>query len=281
MTVAIYELEPHSTADVQAFERCYGLSTAVTNVTVDGGPGTGYGSGEAALDIEDVAALAPGAQHPRLPGPEQHTQRRRLRTARHDEPDRRRRPRPCRETSWGVCEATLTSTAAALENRIFQADGHPGPDDAGRVRRLRLRGLLVPGDIGRPEHKHDTRRRRPGQPARRHRRRRHRPADRWHRRPDRLERLPGRTVDNTALRQRSRRRRVRRRRLPALDDAGVAVGRRGDTAGRCVDRVLRLLPGGARRVGRRRARHRLRRLLPRWLGGARRDQRRARRCGPP
>jgi subtilase family serine protease len=121
VTVAIYELEPHATADVQTFERCYGLSTAVTNVTVDGGPGTGYGSGEAALDIEDVAALAPGANILVYQGPNSTRSGAGsgpLDTMNQIAADDRAR---VVTTSWGVCEATLTSTAAALENRIFQA----------------------------------------------------------------------------------------------------------------------------------------------------------------
>jgi kumamolisin len=60
VTVALYELEPYLESDVQKFEQCYGISTPVRHVTVDGGPRFGgAGSGEAALDIEDVAALAP------------------------------------------------------------------------------------------------------------------------------------------------------------------------------------------------------------------------------
>ncbi|HEY1733385.1 MAG TPA: protease pro-enzyme activation domain-containing protein [Acidimicrobiales bacterium] len=120
VTVAIYELEPHATADVQAFERCYGLSTAVTNVTVDGGPGVGYGSGEAALDIEDVAGLAPGANILVYQGPNSTRSGAGsgpLDTMNQIAADDRAR---VVTTSWGVCEATLTSTAAALENRIFQ-----------------------------------------------------------------------------------------------------------------------------------------------------------------
>ena len=62
-TIALYELEPYLTSDVQRFEQCYQISTPVRRVTVDGGPklGSGPGTGEAALDIEDVAALAPGS----------------------------------------------------------------------------------------------------------------------------------------------------------------------------------------------------------------------------
>jgi Pro-kumamolisin, activation domain/Fibronectin type III domain/IPT/TIG domain len=67
-TVAIYELEPFALSDIQSFDTCYfGATKAasmIANVSshvVDGGPGTGPGSGESALDIENVSAVAPGA----------------------------------------------------------------------------------------------------------------------------------------------------------------------------------------------------------------------------
>ena len=120
VTVALYELEPHATSDVDAFLQCYGLSTAVTNVTVDGGPGTGSGSGEAALDIEDVAALAPTANVVVYQGPNSTTSGAGsgpLVTMNQIAADDRAQ---VVSSSWGVCEATLTSTAAGLENDIFQ-----------------------------------------------------------------------------------------------------------------------------------------------------------------
>jgi YVTN family beta-propeller protein len=60
-TLALYELEPYDPADIAFYQSCYGTSTAVTNISVDNGGGTGPGSGEAALDIEDVIGLAPEA----------------------------------------------------------------------------------------------------------------------------------------------------------------------------------------------------------------------------
>jgi len=59
--VALIEFEPNLASDISAYESCYGISTTVNDVQVDGGAGTGAGSGEAALDIEDVAGLAPKA----------------------------------------------------------------------------------------------------------------------------------------------------------------------------------------------------------------------------
>jgi subtilase family serine protease len=59
--VAIAEFEPDRSNDIAAYQRCYGTSATVRYVAVDGGVGSGAGSGEAALDIEDVIGLAPEA----------------------------------------------------------------------------------------------------------------------------------------------------------------------------------------------------------------------------
>jgi subtilase family serine protease len=67
-TVAVYELEPFSRSDIRVFDSCYfGASKAsamlkrLSVVSVDGGQQAGYGSGESELDIDDVSAVAPGA----------------------------------------------------------------------------------------------------------------------------------------------------------------------------------------------------------------------------
>jgi hypothetical protein len=67
-TVAIYEEEPFSAADVRTFDNCYfgpakaaEMAKRLHVVDVGGGPGTGPGDGEAILDVEDVSALAPDA----------------------------------------------------------------------------------------------------------------------------------------------------------------------------------------------------------------------------
>ncbi len=68
-TVDIFELEPFKPSDVQKFDTCYfGATRAAAMVAdinvipVDGGMQNGPGEGEAALDVEDVSALAPGAK---------------------------------------------------------------------------------------------------------------------------------------------------------------------------------------------------------------------------
>ncbi|HLI01675.1 MAG TPA: S53 family peptidase, partial [Acidimicrobiales bacterium] len=67
-TVAVYELEPYRTVDISHFDSCYFGAAATTQmlsrlktVNVDGGNPVGPGSAESELDIDDVSALAPGA----------------------------------------------------------------------------------------------------------------------------------------------------------------------------------------------------------------------------
>ncbi len=65
-SVALVEEEPYSNTDIQTFEACYGLPSALpTPINVDGGPGpydpNNPPSGEAELDIEQIIDLAPKA----------------------------------------------------------------------------------------------------------------------------------------------------------------------------------------------------------------------------
>ncbi|HEV3054992.1 MAG TPA: protease pro-enzyme activation domain-containing protein [Solirubrobacteraceae bacterium] len=60
-TIALYELEPDDPNDIATFQSCYGTHASVAYTQVDGGAGSGPGSGEAALDIETVIGLAPQA----------------------------------------------------------------------------------------------------------------------------------------------------------------------------------------------------------------------------
>jgi subtilase family serine protease len=59
--VAVAELEPNLGSDIAGYEKCYGITTKVEDTTVDAPVGRGAGEGEAALDIEDIAGIAPGA----------------------------------------------------------------------------------------------------------------------------------------------------------------------------------------------------------------------------
>jgi subtilase family serine protease len=60
-TIALAEFDAYQPSDIAAYQACYGTSTSVTPINVDGGPapypGDG-GDGEPALDIEQVAGLA-------------------------------------------------------------------------------------------------------------------------------------------------------------------------------------------------------------------------------
>ena len=116
--VALVEFEPNLSSDVSGYKSCYGISTGVTDVEVDGGPGTGAGSGEAALDIEDVAGLAPGAvidvyQAPNT-GAGNYDDYNQIVTNDTDK---------VVSTSWGLCEAyTSTDDDQSLEVLFEQAN---------------------------------------------------------------------------------------------------------------------------------------------------------------
>src|SRR5205814_793269 len=120
VTVAIYELEPNSPTDIDAYQSCYGTHASVSYVPVDGGAGTGPGSGEAALDIEDLIGLAPGANVIVYQGPNSSSggpgsgpydtfaaiinqNRARVITV-----------------SWGECESALGLGPASAEATLFQ-----------------------------------------------------------------------------------------------------------------------------------------------------------------
>ena len=145
-TVAIYELEPYLTSDIQAFEQCYfgaDHTNLISNVTVDGGAGVGAGSAEAALDIENVAALAPQANIIVYTGT--NTTYGALDTYNQIVADD---AASTVSTSWGLCEDALANfapgalaaehlifeEAAAQGQTVFSASGDAGNDDcAGRA----------------------------------------------------------------------------------------------------------------------------------------------------
>jgi len=142
--IALVEFEPFDSADLAKFDKCYYKSNAaamasqVTVKNIDGGPGTGAGSGEAILDVEDLQGLAPGAdidvyQAPNAgaTGTDLYNQ---IVT---DDTDQ------VVSSSWGFCEADAQSFdpgGVALENEIFEqaalqgqsvfsAAGDSGADD--------------------------------------------------------------------------------------------------------------------------------------------------------
>ncbi len=131
VTVAVYELESDNPSDIAAYQSCYGTHATVSYVPVDSGSGTGPGSGEAALDIENVIGLAPDVNILVYQGPNSNS------GAPGSGPydtfsaiinqDRAR----VVTVSWGQCESALGPTDAAAENTLFEqaagsACGHSG-----------------------------------------------------------------------------------------------------------------------------------------------------------
>jgi subtilase family serine protease len=120
ITVAVYELEPDDPSDIAAYQSCYGSHATVSNVAVDQGAGTGPGTGEAALDIENLIGLAPDANVLVYQGPNSNS------GAPGSGPydtfsaiinqDRAR----VVTVSWGQCETGLGQTDAAAENTLFE-----------------------------------------------------------------------------------------------------------------------------------------------------------------
>lgn len=135
ITVALFELEPYQATDIGSYQSCYATNASVTNVPVDGGVTPGAGTGEAALDIEDVIGLAPKANVLVYEGPNSGA-------GAYDTYNAiiSQNRAQVISTSWGVCEASQSASAAAAENTLFQeaavqgqslfaASGDTGADD--------------------------------------------------------------------------------------------------------------------------------------------------------
>ena len=115
-TIALVELEPYAASDLAAYESCYGIGMQVSELAVDGGPsGTGSGSGEAALDIEDVIGLAPQAKVAVYDGPNDAAGIYDIYSAIVSE-----NRAGVISTSWGQCESAQGATAAEAENTLFE-----------------------------------------------------------------------------------------------------------------------------------------------------------------
>jgi subtilase family serine protease len=136
-SVALYELEPHLSSDISAYQSCMGTSATVANTNVDGGAGSGAGEGEAALDIEDVIGLAPAASIDVYNGPNSES-------GAYDTYAKIVSDDTSQviSTSWGLCEASEGSSSANSENTLFEeaasqgqsvfaAAGDSGADDCG------------------------------------------------------------------------------------------------------------------------------------------------------
>lgn len=113
--VALFELEPNSTSDISKYKSCYKVTTSITYKKTDGGAGTGKGSGEAALDIEDVLGLAPDValdvyQAPNGGDADIYDNYNAIITADKDQ---------VISTSWGTCELLTDSTLTSDEQTVF------------------------------------------------------------------------------------------------------------------------------------------------------------------
>ncbi len=155
-TVALVELEPYSPSDIDAYQDCYGTNAPVTAVPVDGGAGAGPGSGEAALDIEDVIGLAPKAAISVYEGPNAGSG---LYDTYSDAISQDQAS--VISTSWGECESQLGSAAATSENTLFEeaaaqgqavfaAAGDSGSEDCGSGKGKSAAALAVDDPASQP-----------------------------------------------------------------------------------------------------------------------------------
>ncbi len=115
-SIAIVEFEQYSQNDFNAFESCYGLSSPIRNVVVDGGPGgSPGGGGEAALDTELASFNAPAASLVVYETPNDND------AQALDMYDRIASDDSSRvvTTSWGNCEAQTVGATLQAENTIF------------------------------------------------------------------------------------------------------------------------------------------------------------------
>jgi subtilase family serine protease len=113
--IAVAELEPNLTSDISAYKACYGLSSKVNYIKINGGVGSGAGSGEAALDIETLAALAPRAtidvyQAPNNGSGLYNVFKRWV----SNDTDK------VMSVSWGNCEANTSAAARSAEEALFE-----------------------------------------------------------------------------------------------------------------------------------------------------------------
>lgn len=112
-TIATYELGAYDPADVAVYFSCYAIYSTVTPVSIDGGPSGGF-SEEATLDIEETAALAPGATIAVYQGPNSQTGPTDVYQRIADD-----NTASIVSTSWGTCEADPSGDMAA-ERPIFE-----------------------------------------------------------------------------------------------------------------------------------------------------------------
>ncbi|MEV4612253.1 S53 family peptidase [Kitasatospora sp. NPDC049258] len=123
-TIALYELEDYNDAAIASYQSCFGTSTPVSRVKVNGGPteqptaSNGVGV-ETALDIETVIGLVPNAEVLVYQGPDaaRATTEDELAVYRRIVADNRAQ---VLSISWGRCELRADPAYMQSENLIFQ-----------------------------------------------------------------------------------------------------------------------------------------------------------------
>jgi subtilase family serine protease len=119
-TVALFELEPYDPRDISAYASCYGIHPQISNISVDGGVRPGPGSGEAALDIEQLIGLAPRARVLVYEGPNSSAGG--PGSGPYDVLSAivNQDAAAVVSTSWGQCEALQGAAAAAAESVLLE-----------------------------------------------------------------------------------------------------------------------------------------------------------------
>jgi hypothetical protein len=112
-TVALVELAPYASSDIQAYTSCYGVTPSVTNVDVNGGP-SGAPNLEPTLDIEVVAGMAPGAAIHVYQSPNTGQDWLDLMARIADDDSA-----AVVSSSWGLCEPATDQTTAAAQATIL------------------------------------------------------------------------------------------------------------------------------------------------------------------
>lgn len=114
VNIALLELEPYLPGDIATYQACMGTTATINNYPVDNYAGTGAGSGEAALDIEDIASFAPQATIDVYTAPNGGSGMYDAFNAMISGD-----VAPIISTSWGNCEADITQSSANSEQTLF------------------------------------------------------------------------------------------------------------------------------------------------------------------
>ncbi len=112
--VALVEFGPDLPSDISAYLSCYQLHATVSYIKVDGGAGSGAGSGEATIDIEDLAGLAPSVTIDVYQAPSTDTY------GEYQAIIDAKKPDPVVSTSWGECELYSDPSLIKMEHDLFQ-----------------------------------------------------------------------------------------------------------------------------------------------------------------